>query len=157
MSSEQGDALITAVGESARQLQSAVDAMDEAVAVSLGINRTDLRCLDELLRIGEGGPASLARLLGLTSGSMTAVLDRLEQVGYITRSPDPADRRKLVVRPTPAVLTVTTRLYWPLAEEGARAMSEFSPEQLQVILRYLEVSLTLLRTHTQRVRSGMST
>src|SRR5664279_2154720 len=98
MSSEIAE-LISTVGDASRRLQSAVDALDEAVAGNLGINRTDLRCLDELMRAEQAGPAWLADRLGLTSGSMTTLLDRLERAGYVTRSPDPGDRRKVVVRP----------------------------------------------------------
>src|SRR5690349_1511420 len=121
------DDRLARVGDESRALQAAVDAFDQAVADRLAINRTDLRCLDELVRLGSAGPAELAKLLGLTSGSTTTLLDRLERAGYVVRAPDHADRRKVVVRPTPAVLELTGSIYGPLAAEGAGDLSSFSP------------------------------
>lgn len=151
MSSDREE-LLHAVGEASRALQAAVDALDEAVAGLLDVNRTDLRCLDELLQVGEAGPAWLAERLRLTSGSTTTLLDRLERAGYITRSPDPRDRRKIVIRPTPLVLRRAQEVYGPIATEGAQALERFTADELGVVLRYLELSRELQQRHLQRLR-----
>src|SRR5690349_7506783 len=101
MSSEKLRHLRDQLGDEVRAYQETVDAFDEAVAAHLGVNRTDLRCLDVLLRLGSAAPGRLGAALGLTTGSVTAMLDRLERLGYLTREPDPSDRRKVVVRATP--------------------------------------------------------
>jgi DNA-binding MarR family transcriptional regulator len=74
----------------------------EAVATSLGMNPTDLRCLELLAREPEATPSRLAELLGLTTGAVTGILDRLERTGFVRREADPADRRRVFVRPEPA-------------------------------------------------------
>ena len=85
------------LGQEVQAHQAAVDAVDAAAAGYLQINRTDLRCL-EILYQGEAVlPSQLAAKLGLTTGSVTVMLDRLERLGYVTRSADPSDRRKVVV------------------------------------------------------------
>ena len=111
---------VAELGAAVRANQAAVDAFDEAVADHLGINRTDLRCLDLLLEeLGAAAtPGQLGGRLGLTTGSVTAMVDRLERLGYVTRSPDPADRRKVVVRPTEKILARTREIYGPLVAEG---------------------------------------
>jgi hypothetical protein len=64
-------------------------------------------------------PGRLGVALGLTTGSVTAMLDRLEALGYVTRSRDPADRRKVIVRATAqATQRVWVEIYQPLTEEG---------------------------------------
>ena len=78
-----------------RTYQRSVDAFDEAAAIYLGVNRTDMRCLDVLLEQGQATPGYLADALGLTTGSITAMLDRLEKLGYVERRPDPGDRRRI--------------------------------------------------------------
>ena len=63
----------------------------------LGLNRTDMRMLDFLGRTGdptsfEGAPITagdLARASGLTTGAVTAVVDRLEKGGWVRRRADP--------------------------------------------------------------------
>jgi DNA-binding MarR family transcriptional regulator len=150
--SSDSDALLHAVGDASRALQASVDALDEAVAGLLGINRTDLRCLDELLSAGELSPARLAERLRLTTGSTTTLLDRLERAGYVTRSPDLRDRRKVVVRPTPQAVERAQSLYGPVATEGAQALSEFTPDELRTVLRYLSISRDLQQRHLERLR-----
>ncbi|MEV0151925.1 MULTISPECIES: hypothetical protein [unclassified Nonomuraea] len=68
-----------AMDEEMRLMQAAVDSFDEAAADVLGVNRTDLRCLD-ILAQGPVTPSVLEPALGLTTGSVTAMLDRLEKL-----------------------------------------------------------------------------
>ena len=74
--------------------QNAADAMDAAIAEWLGVNRTDIICLDILARLGTVPAGRLAEESRLTTGAITAVLDRLERAGYVQRLADP-------VRPAP--------------------------------------------------------
>ena len=89
-------------GEAWRPLVARALVFHEAVAERLGINATDLKCLE--LAVGEDdiSPTRLAELTGLTSGAITGVLDRLERRGIVRREADPTDRRRIVVRVDPA-------------------------------------------------------
>src|SRR5215472_8164819 len=98
MSRELVEELRAQLATQAQAYQAAVDAVDAAAAARLGVNRTDLRCLEILLGQESTAPGQLAAELGLTTGSVTAMLDRLERLGYLTRTPDPGDRRKTQVR-----------------------------------------------------------
>jgi DNA-binding MarR family transcriptional regulator len=60
------------LGEQVRAFQRSVDAGDDEIARLLGLNRTDLRCLDTLMQNGPSAPSRLATELGLTTGSATA-------------------------------------------------------------------------------------
>jgi DNA-binding MarR family transcriptional regulator len=70
----------------------------EVVAASLGLNATDLRCLELAWTEEDMTPTRLAELSDLTSGAVTGVLDRLERAGFVRRESDPNDRRRLLVR-----------------------------------------------------------
>lgn len=85
-----------------RQLQTAMERVEGLVAAQLGVGRSDVRCL-AILGEGEGAmaPRIIGARLGLTSGSVTALIDRLEQRGFAIRRPDPADRRAVLVERTP--------------------------------------------------------
>ena len=78
--------LLAEVARELRGYQSALDAFDEAVAERLGINRTDLRCLDLLSQHKRLTAGALARASGLTTGAVTFVLDRLERRGLVRRA-----------------------------------------------------------------------
>lgn len=87
-----------------RDYRSAEAAMRRRTRSSMGMGETDLLALRYLLeseRVGRDvGPKELAARLGITSASMTSLVDRLVQSGYVTREPHPTDRRALVLRPT---------------------------------------------------------
>ncbi len=75
----------------------------------LGLNDGDYGVLAPLRRAGEPyelTPTELARHRMMTSGGMTAALDRLERKGFIDRLPNPADRRGSIVRLTDTGRTI---------------------------------------------------
>jgi DNA-binding MarR family transcriptional regulator len=74
----------------------------EAVADELGIGPTEVVALGFLYHGGPHTPSDIGQRLGLTSGSVTALLDRLEGAAFVTRSPNPDDRRSLLATLTPA-------------------------------------------------------
>src|ERR1700749_3793347 len=84
-----------------RANQRATDVVDELVSQLLGVNRTDARCLDILDERGSMSAGDLAEASRLTTGAITAVIDRLERAGLAQRVPDPADRRRVLVDLTP--------------------------------------------------------
>jgi len=59
---------------------------------------------------GRAAPSQLCRILDRTSGGMSLALDRLEAAGWLVRSDDPDDGRRVVVELTPAGLALATRV-----------------------------------------------
>jgi DNA-binding MarR family transcriptional regulator len=154
MSSENLDALRQQLGLDDQAYQAAVDDFDAAAARVLGVNHTDLRCLEILLAQQTALPSQLGEQLGLTSGSVTTMLDRLEQQGYLTRTPDPADRRKVIVRATPkATKKVWLEIYQPLVTEGFEAIAHYSAAELAAVGDYLRRGRQLHQRHITRVRA----
>ena len=141
------------LGLEAQAHQAAVDAVDAAAAAYLHVNRTDLRCLEILTQNDSVLPSELAVQLGLTTGSVTTMLDRLERLGYVTRSADPADRRKVVVRITPKATRKAAKIYGPIALDGERdVLSRYSAAELHVLLDYHKRSRQLQEHHAARIR-----
>ena len=100
MSRQSKDELIAELSNEVRASQSATDQMDDAACRALGINRTDGRCLDIVDREGPVSAGRLAEASGLTTAAVTAVIDRLEKVGYARRLSDANDRRRVLVELT---------------------------------------------------------
>ncbi|MEM9040777.1 MAG: MarR family transcriptional regulator [Actinomycetota bacterium] len=104
-----------------RSLGAAMDAFERAASRALGINRSDLHALNAL----EHGPLShgdLAERLGLTSGTVTTLVDRLAAAGYVERRPDPNDRRRSEVALTPATYQAFARVYRPCGQAVEEAL-----------------------------------
>jgi DNA-binding MarR family transcriptional regulator len=153
MSSEDLNDLRRQVALEAQAHQAAVDAVDAAAAAYLKVNRTDLRCLEILNQADSTLPSQLAAQLGLTTGSVTAMLDRLEKLGYVSRSPDPTDRRKVVVRITPKAARKAAKVYGPLAEEGEReVLLRYTAADLRILLDFNRRSRQLQERHVERIR-----
>src|SRR5260370_29233039 len=70
----------------------------QTIARRVGVNSTDLECLDLILMSGPSSAGEIARHTGLTSGAGTGLIDRLERLGLLERTPDPADPRKVLGR-----------------------------------------------------------
>lgn len=143
------------LGAAVQAYQAAVDDFDREVARLLGINTTDARCLEILIQETPDGltPRELADRLGLTTGSATTMLDRLEKVGYVTRSAHPSDRRKLLVHATAGARERAFELIGPLVAEGERSLlSRYSTKQLELITEFLTRAAELQRDHVERLR-----
>lgn len=68
-----------------------------AIAERLGIHSTDEKTMSLLEREGPMLAGAIAEKTGLATASVTALLDRLEARGFIRRTRDPADRRRVIV------------------------------------------------------------
>jgi DNA-binding MarR family transcriptional regulator len=123
--------------------QNAADTMDAAVAELLGINRTDVLCLDILARLGTVSAGRLAEESRLTTGAITAVLDRLERAGYVQRLDDPSDRRRVLVETTDRFRELAEHAWGPIAEALLDSGSRFTKEQLEGIRVFLRLGAEL--------------
>jgi DNA-binding MarR family transcriptional regulator len=118
------------------------------------VNRTDLRCLEMLLQSDGLSPRELGRRLGLTTGSVTAMLDRLERLDLLTRSPHPADRRMVVVSITARAADRCYGLYAPLITDGnATLAKEFDLDQLRLVIQALRTLTEVQSRHVDRLVS----
>jgi DNA-binding MarR family transcriptional regulator len=108
----------------------------QAVAERLGMNSTDLECLDYILR-GPVTAGRLAELTGLTTGAITGVIDRLERIGLARRESDPDDRRKTLVRALPAVWERIAPLFEPMERSAMAVLASYRDEELALLLGFL--------------------
>jgi DNA-binding MarR family transcriptional regulator len=135
--SEERTALLQELIEINRAYQSAVEKMDEAFCKLLGVNRTDGRCLDVIDQRPGLTAGELATAVGLSPGAVTTVLDRLERRGFVTRTRDPNDRRRVTLKMTPEANRLAWEAYGPLGEMGGPFIAELSDEQLEAVIRFL--------------------
>lgn len=132
-------ALLEGLGDASRRNQAATDLFDEAAGDFFGINRTDGRCLDIIDRNGKVSAGQLANDSGLTTGAVTAVIDRLERAGYVQRVRDEIDRRKVWVECTPAMREMVGLIYGYYDVIGPAMTARFTLEQLRGIFAFLEI------------------
>jgi DNA-binding MarR family transcriptional regulator len=146
------DRLYEEVIDQVRRSQTANQTFDHAVADLLGINQTDFRCIDIIQRRERITAGDLAREAGLTTGAVTAVIDRLEGAGYARRVADPTDRRRVLVEITPELLERTSKYYAPLAEAAYEAFKDYTDEQLEFVREFHRAGSELNERMAARLR-----
>jgi DNA-binding MarR family transcriptional regulator len=116
---------------------------NHAVSAKLGLGASDSQFMTLLQSHGPLTPRQLSAHTGLTSGTVTGVIDRLETFGLITRQPDPTDRRKVLV--TPSFDAIQEKLA-PLYEEQGRRLQTVlatrTDAELQTISTFLADAIT---------------
>ncbi|MGA2530967.1 MAG: MarR family transcriptional regulator [Acidimicrobiales bacterium] len=121
-----------------RAFLSASDAFDEALGRVLGLNPTDLRCLDLLDQYGTMTAGALAEVAGLSTGAVTFLLDRLERSGFVRRVRDLQDRRRVLVELVPLARDQLKELRSALTEAWYESAQRFSVSDLQAIIDFLQ-------------------
>jgi len=134
-----------------RRSQAATDRFDQSVADALGMNRTDMRCLDVLEREGSVTAGRLAEATGLTSGAMTTALDRLERAGYARRVRDASDRRRVLVEVTAKAAIDVGRFYAEHSAVGERLYQRYNEKQLELLLGFVREGREFNEQHAARV------
>ncbi len=110
-----------------------------------------------LKKLGEDGPMApgeLARILNYSPGALTRLLDKLEQMGYLQRVPDPNDRRALRLELTPPGLAIHKRMIACGNAAAERAFAEISDRERQQLHGLLARVLDHL--HAERERNAGS-
>lgn len=137
---------MTVVGRVLR-LGKKLEARAKEALAAYGLSYTELDVLATLRRSGKPytlRPGQLQRSVLLTSGAMTACLDRLEAAGLVVRAADPDDRRSLAAALTPAGRKRVDTAIAARFAEAAGAIEALTPaerRQLAALLRKLEAGL----------------
>jgi DNA-binding MarR family transcriptional regulator len=129
--------------ELVRQNQLLTDQLDQGAVEYLGVNRTDGNAIDVIQRRARVTAGELAQELRLSTGAVTAVVDRLERAGYARRVPDPDDRRRVLIEVMPVVDELSRRVYGT-PEENVPMFDDYSDEDLAAIVRFQELTRTWL-------------
>jgi DNA-binding MarR family transcriptional regulator len=126
----------------------------QTIARRVGVNSTDLECLDLILMGGPSTAGEIARHTGLTSGAVTGLIDRLERLGLVERAADPADRRKVLVRVREDKIGPIAALYSPLEKTMQALLADYSKEELKVLIDFSERSGDLLQARVAELNQG---
>jgi DNA-binding MarR family transcriptional regulator len=136
MSSPQSTKLLESLNQEVRRFIAGAILFNLKVADEVGLNGTDMQCLNLLELQGSATPGDFARWAFLTTGGVTVVLDRLEKAGYLRREPNPQDRRSSIVRPVPAKFRKLYTHYRSKGEALMRVLSAYNEDELKLILDF---------------------
>jgi DNA-binding MarR family transcriptional regulator len=123
--------LVAALSRLMRMMSATGVVLSETVAARVGLNSTDMECLDLLSQEGPTTARRLGEVTGLTTGAVTSLIDRLEKAGYVRRTPNPRDRRSVLVEPlTERIARDIGPYYVSIARSMAEIYAQYSDEDL---------------------------
>jgi DNA-binding MarR family transcriptional regulator len=143
--------LIEEFGQLMQEFQRASDRLDQRVADRLGLNRTDLRCLELLFSPTPLSPGELATAAGLTTGGVTTAIDRLEQSGFVTRVRAAEDRRRVTVHPTGKGYAMVGEIFAPIVQEGAAYLRRLDTATLLQLSEFMRFATRQQQQHAARL------
>ncbi|MGN7782369.1 MarR family winged helix-turn-helix transcriptional regulator [Mycolicibacterium sp. 22603] len=132
-----------------------IDDLARELVRVLGVNQTDRRALELIILAGDKSmtPGLLADRLGLTAAGTTIVLNRLEKMGYVSRSLHPTDRRRVIVLATDLAARRISELLYPLLDRGGKLLaSDYDAQEIAFIVEFLNRTIALQHEHLGRLR-----
>lgn len=112
--------------------------LHHATASKAGMNVTDAQCVNALSLDGPQTPGRLAQLMGITTGgAITAVIDRLEKAGYVKRTRDPDDRRRVIVELVEENVAQFARYFEPMGRVFRDRLAGYTDEQVAFLLDWV--------------------
>jgi DNA-binding MarR family transcriptional regulator len=150
------DSAVDAIVRALRRIDFHGEVLGQTIAIRLGLSESDIKALELLADAVPVTAGRLAELLNLSTGAVTRVLDRLEQAGYVRRTPDPADRRRVVVEVVPERLSAIREALEPLGAAHAKVVAAYSDEELELINDFLSKMADAERARVQAIREAPS-
>src|SRR5215470_4249639 len=153
--SDERRVLAMAFALAVRKTGSLFNLMGQAAADRVGINATDLNCLNLLSFSGTLTAGELARATGLTTASITGVVDRLEAAGYVKRERDTTDRRRVLVQVvTDRAMTDVARVFLPLIGGLRELAASYSDDELRLAVEVYQRVGQLIREKLAQLRDA---
>jgi len=142
--------LITSIHKEARAATLFVHTISEIT----GIHSTDIKCLDFLSEVRSATAGDLAKITGLTTGAITAVIDRLENAGFVKREADNNDRRKIIIRliaGNPNNLELVRNIFANLIPN---LLSEYKTDELKLITEWNIKIATVFHSEIEKLKTS---
>ena len=138
-----------------RRAGSIMQLLSQTAADRIGINATDLNCLNIVALTGPMTAGELAKQTGLTTASITGVLDRLEEIGFVRRVRDPHDRRRVIVEigSGPGLREIGPT-FGPVVKAWRATAAEYSDDELRLLLEFQDKVEEIMRSQLARLRGA---
>jgi DNA-binding MarR family transcriptional regulator len=148
------DSTVDAVLRKLRRVNLEGSVFGQRIAIRFGLSESDIEALQALIDMGASTAGALGDLMGLTSGAITRLIDRLEQSGYVRRVPDPADRRRVIIEVVPDKVSAVKDLLDTIRARESAELGSFSESELRTINEFLSRMADVARTESTRLHTA---
>ncbi|MGI8688248.1 MAG: MarR family winged helix-turn-helix transcriptional regulator [Thermomicrobiales bacterium] len=155
MSSDESQraALLEALMLESRKMSAYGVLLSHTVAERVGIHPTDLECADMLNWTGPITAGKIAGLTGLTTGAVTALINRLERAGFVRRARDPDDKRRVIVHPIAERQAAVAPFFAPLVRAMMAVLAHYDDRELALILDFARQTTAVSAEEIAKLRA----
>lgn len=143
--------LLKALGEAGRRHSDATVMLHSAIAQRFDLTAADLKALGILDQLGTVTAGAIAQHTGLATASVTSLIDRLEKRGFVRRTRDQKDRRKVFVEIDREAAAPIARLFDKFGQYFEPVFAGFDVEALETILTFLQRAQECARMLTKEI------
>lgn len=136
-----------------RSLGTRVVLYQQYISELLNVYSHDFTTIDILKETGPITAGELAQRVGLTTGSVTSLVDRLEKRGYVTRERHPRDRRKVIIVPHYEEKAEVQNVFSNLNENMLSLSAQYTEKELLIIKRFLNEATSVIENQIIRSHS----
>ncbi|GAB7110544.1 hypothetical protein JCM4814A_88610 [Streptomyces phaeofaciens JCM 4814] len=155
MAGEARERLLGELAVVSRRYMASYALFNQALADHVGLHPTDVQCVN-LLSL-EKGPVTIGRIAemtGLTTGSATRLVDRLEKAGYVVRERDRVDRRRVLVATVPEKIAGFGRMWEQLGGGWYALFEGLDDAEVALIIGHMRRTVDFSAEQVARLRSG---
>ena len=127
-----------------RRLMQAAELYTKELDKKYQVSAPQLSCLLALLENGPLPPSQIAKHIMVNSSTVTGIIDRLEQKGFVERSRISPDRRVITVSLTEKGTVLAENAPPPLQEKIVDGLKKLPPEEVESIVQALSKLAYLL-------------
>lgn len=143
--------LVESVLEAAKEQSAATVFFHMAMAEATGLCPSDHKALDMIMRRDGMTAGELSTETGLATASVTSLIDRLEERGYVRRVRGTRDRRRIKVEAVKDKIHEIRHQFVPLKMAASKRLNSFTESELETIRSYLRLSSELVRGEAVRL------
>lgn len=147
------DALIERLVALGEQDSTGTALFHHTAAAVYGVGVTEMKALSILVAEGPQRAGVLGAALGLTSGAVTGLVDRLVARNLARRSPDPADRRRVIIEADADGLARGENVYESIGAAFGDLLAGYTTKELRFLVRHLEASIEITRSEIMKLRA----
>jgi DNA-binding MarR family transcriptional regulator len=115
----------------------------------VGLRDVELKALDVLMRDGAMSAKALGQRLGMHPATMTGILDKLENAGWVTRERNPDDRRVVLIQPVRERVGEIVKLFTGMNAMAGSLLDRYDMDKLQAIAEFLDSMVTMAKEASQ--------
>lgn len=153
MSEQRRDGHVDELGWGIREVKRAATELDRVFAARLGLHALDYQAMDRIMDAHETplGTVELSTMLGISPGSATELVDRLERAGYVVRGRDASDRRRVRLEAAEGPMAQILDGLRPMFDGLNDLAANLTPTERRTVADFLHGAVEVLQQHTRRL------